>query len=180
VRGFWVLENLLGMPPPPPPPNVPDLALVNADGRKRTLREQMELHRSNPACATCHVRMDPLGFALENFDAIGRWRKESDGVPVDASAVFADGTPIDGAQGLKKFVVGHRDDYVTTFTSRLLTYALGRSIDYTDNPTIRKITREAASNDYRWSSIILGIVKSTPFQYIRAEIPGRQGTTNKD
>ena len=127
VRGFWVLENLLGMPPPPPPPNVPDLALVNADGRKRTLREQMELHRSNPACATCHVRMDPLGFALENFDAIGRWRKESDGVPVDASAVFADGTPIDGAQGLKKFVISHRDNYVTTFTSRLLTtYALGR------------------------------------------------------
>jgi hypothetical protein len=177
VRGFWVLENLLGMPPPPPPPNVPDLALVNADGRKRTLREQMELHRSNPACATCHVRMDPLGFALENFDAIGRWRKESDGVPVDASAVFADGTPIDGAQGLKKFVVSHRDDYVTTFTSRLLTYALGRSIDYTDNPTIRKITREGAPNDYRWSSIILGIVKSTPFQYIGGETPGRQGTT---
>jgi len=180
VRGFWVLENLLGMPPPPPPPNVPDLALVNADGRKRTLREQMELHRANPACATCHVRMDPLGFALENFDAIGRWRKESDGVPVDASAVFADGTPIDGVQGLKKFVIGHRDDYVTTFTSRLLTYALGRSVDYSDNPAIRKIIREAAANDYRWSSIISGIVKSTPFQYISGEMPGRQGTTNKD
>jgi hypothetical protein len=168
VRGFWVLENLLGMPPPPPPPNVPDLAAVNSDGKKRTLREQMEIHRQNPACATCHVRMDPLGFALENFDAIGRWRTTSDGVGIDASAVFADGTPINGVQGLRKFVLAHQEDYVETFTSKLLTYALGRSVEYYDNPAIRKIMRQAAANDYRWSSIILGIVKSTPFQYRRS------------
>jgi len=165
VRGFWILENLLGFPPPPPPPNVPDLAAVNADGRKRTLREQMEIHRRNPACATCHVRMDPLGFALENFDAIGRWRTKSDGVAIDSSAIFADGTPIDGVQGLKKFILSHRDDYVNTFTEKLLTYALGRSLDYHDNPAVRKIVHDAAANNYRWSSIILGIVKSTPFQW---------------
>jgi hypothetical protein len=163
VRGFWVLENLLGFPPPPPPPNVPDLAAVNADGHKRTLREQMELHRQNAACASCHVRMDPLGFSLENFDAIGRWRTKSDGVLIDASAVFADGTPIDGVPGLKKFLLSHREDYVNTFVSKLLTYGLGRSLDYRDNPTIRKIMRESAASDYRWSSIILGIVKSMPF-----------------
>jgi len=154
---------------------------VNADGRKRTMREQMELHRANPACATCHVRMDPLGFSLENFDAIGRWRTASDGVPVDASAVFADGTPINGVQGLRKFILSHREDYVTTFTSKLLTYALGRSLDYRDNPAIRKITREAAANDDRWTSIILGIVKSAPFQYVSGSRPQpRQGTANKN
>ncbi len=168
VRGFWVLENLLGVPPPPPPPNVPDLAAVNRDGKKRTLREQMEIHRQNPACATCHVRMDPLGFALENFDAIGRWRTASDGVPIDASAVFADGTPINGVQGLRKFVLSHQDDYIETFTAKLLTYALGRSVEYYDNPSIRNIVRQAAANDYRWSSIILGIVKSMPFQNRRS------------
>ncbi|MBI4473773.1 MAG: DUF1592 domain-containing protein [Acidobacteria bacterium] len=162
IRGFWVLENLLGIPPPPPPPNVPDLEVVNSDGRKRTLREQMELHRKNPACATCHVRMDPLGFALENFDAIGRWRKTSNGIPIDASAVLPDGTAIDGASGLRQYVLNHRDDYIRTFTSKLLMYALGRHVDYKDNSAIRKIVRDAA-NDYRWSSIILGIVKSIPF-----------------
>ncbi len=167
VRGFWILENLLGYPPPPPPPNVPDLAAVNADGKKRTLREQMEIHRQNPACAACHVRMDPLGFSLENFDAIGRWRTSMDNVPIDSKATFADGTPIDGIQGLRKFVLNRRDDYINTFTSKLLTYALGRSVDYHDNPAIRKIIRDAAANDYRWSSIILGIVKSTPFQWGR-------------
>ncbi len=164
IRGFWVLENLLGMPPPPPPPNVPDLAAVNSDGRKRTLREQMEVHRRNPACASCHVRMDPLGFALENFDAIGRWRTTSDGVPIDPVSVLTDGTRIDGAKGLRQFVLNHRGDYVHTFTAKLLTYALGRSVDYQDNPAVRKIIRDAAAGDYRWSSIILGIVKSTPFQ----------------
>jgi len=111
--------------------------------------------------------MDPLGFALENFDAIGRWRTASDGIPVDASAVFADGTPINGVHGLRQYLLSHREDYVNTFTSRLMTYALGRLLDYHDNPAIRKVTREAAAANHRWSSIILGIVKSTPFQYRR-------------
>jgi hypothetical protein len=159
-----MLDSLLGMPPPPPPPNIPDLEPKGADGRVISIREQMEVHRRNPACASCHVRMDPLGFAMENFDAIGRWRTRSDGLPVDASAVFADGTPLEGVQGLRKFLVKHRDNYVHTFAEKLLTYALGRDVDYRDQPAIRRIVRDAAAADYRWSSIILGIVQSAPFQ----------------
>ncbi len=173
LRGFWVLESLLGMPPPPPPQDVPELPPDEAEGRKRSIREQMEIHRQNPACATCHVRMDPLGFALENFDAIGRWRTTNRGVPVDASATFPDGTPIDGVRGLRAFVLSRRDSYAETFTSKLLTYALGRLVDYRDKPAIRKIVREAAVNDDRWSSIIMGIVKSTPFQFASASEPPR-------
>jgi mono/diheme cytochrome c family protein len=164
LRGFWVLENLLGMPPPPPPQNVPDLEPTDADGRALTIRQQMEAHRRNPACAACHVRMDPIGFAMENFDAIGRWRTRAAGAEVDASAVFADGTPIDGMPGLRRFLDAHRDNFVHTFVGKLMTYALGRHVDYRDQPAIRKIVREAAAADYRWSAIILGIVRSTPFQ----------------
>jgi mono/diheme cytochrome c family protein len=165
LRGFWVLDSLLGMPPPPPPQDVPDLPPEEADGQKRSIREQMEVHRQNPACAACHVRMDPLGFALENFDAIGRWRTTSRGVAVDAAATFPDGTPIDGVRGLRAFVLSHRDSYAETVSAKLLTYALGRLVDHRDRPAIRKIVREAAANDYRWSSIIMGVVRSTPFQF---------------
>ena len=164
VRGFWVLESLLGMPPPPPPPGIPDLKTVTDDGRPLSMRGQMERHRENPSCAVCHVRMDPLGFSLENFDAIGRWRQTSGGLPVDASAVFADGTPIDGVAGLRAFVLKHQDRYVHTFVSKMLTYALGRQLTYRDEPAIRRIVREAAPSGYRWSAIIRGIVSSTPFQ----------------
>lgn len=167
VRGFWVLENLLGMPPPPPPPNVPDLEPKSPDGRLLSIREQMEIHRRNPACAVCHVRMDPLGFSLENFDAIGRWRTRSGGVPVDASAVFADGTPIDGVRGLRAFLVDREASYVDTFAGKLLTYALGRRVDHRDQPALRRIVRAAGANP-RWSDIILGIVGSTPFQMRKA------------
>ena len=164
VRGSWVLENLLGMPPPPPPPNVPQLQAVDGEGKPRTMREQMEVHRKNPACATCHVRMDPLGFSLENFDAIGRFRARDAGGPIDAKSVFADGTPIDGVNGLRQFLLLHTDDYVETFVAKMLTYALGRHVDYRDMPAIRKIVRSAAPGGYRWSAIILGVVTSTPFQ----------------
>jgi hypothetical protein len=164
VRGFWVLESLLGMPPPPPPQDVPDLKAVSDDGRPLSMRAQMERHRENPACAVCHVRMDPLGFSLENFDAIGRWRLTSGGLPVDASAVFADGTPIDGVAGLRAFVLKHQDSYVHTFVSKMLTYALGRQLDYRDQPAIRRIVRDAAASGYRWSAIVRGIVSSTPYQ----------------
>ena len=164
LRGVWVLENLLGMPPPPPPPNIPDLETTSADGRPLSIREQMEVHRQNPACSVCHVRMDPLGFSLENFDAIGRWRTHDQGRAVDASSIFADGTPLDGVQGLKAFVLNRRENYVHAFAGKLLTYALGRHVDYRDQPAIRKIVREAAARDYRWSAIVLGIVNSTPFQ----------------
>jgi hypothetical protein len=163
-RGLWVLDNLLGMPPPPPPGNVPDLEEAGADGRKRSMREQMEIHRSNPACAACHVRMDPLGFAMEQFDAIGKWRTTSAGLPIDPAAQFPDGTPIDGIKGVRTLVSSRRDQFVETFTAKLLTYALGRLVDYRDQPAIRKIAREAAAQDHRWSAIISGIVRSAPFR----------------
>ena len=164
LRGVWVLENLLGMPPPPPPPNIPDLETKTAEGRPLSIREQMEVHRQNPSCSVCHVRMDPLGFSLENFDAIGKWRDHSEGRTVDASAVFADGTELDGVRGLRAFVLGRRENYVHAFAGKLLTYALGRHVDHRDQPALRKIVREAAARDYRWSAIVLGIVNSTPFQ----------------
>jgi mono/diheme cytochrome c family protein len=168
LRGFWVLESLLGIPPPPPPPNVPDLSETTADGRPLSIREQMEAHRRNPACAVCHVRMDPVGFALENFDAIGRWRTTAGGRPIDASAEFADGTPIAGAAGLRRFLLDRQDLFVETFATKLLTYALGRRVDYRDQPSIRTITREARAGGHRWSAIVLAIVRSTPFQMRKA------------
>jgi hypothetical protein len=163
LRGVWILESLLGMPPPPPPPNIPDLAPTDASGRVLSMREQMEVHRRNPSCAVCHVRMDPLGFAMEHFDAIGRFRTRSAGTPVDASAQFADGTVLDGVRGVRAFVLQHRDSYVHTFVEKLLTFALGRHVDYRDQPAIRRIVRDAAASDYRWSSIVHGIVTSAPF-----------------
>ncbi len=167
LRGVWALDNLLGMPPPPPPPDIPDLTPKDSGGRVLSMRERMEVHRANPACAVCHVRMDPIGFSLENFDAIGRFRTVSDGVPVDASAVFADGTLLEGVQGLRSFMIEHRSNYVHTFVEKMLTYALGRHISHDDQAAIRGIVREAADDDHRWSAIILGIVRSTPFQMRR-------------
>ncbi|MDP1570576.1 MAG: DUF1592 domain-containing protein [Vicinamibacterales bacterium] len=164
LRGMWVLDTLLGMPPPPPPPDIPTLEARAPDGRALSMRAQMEQHRRNPACATCHVRMDPLGFALEHYDAVGRWRAQAEGQPVDATAVFADGTPLDGARGLRAFILRHEDDYIHTFTAKLLTYALGRHVDYRDQPALRAITRQTAAGGHRWSAIILAIVQSPPFQ----------------
>jgi hypothetical protein len=124
----------------------------------------MEVHRRNPACAVCHVRMDPLGFAMEQFDAIGRFRTRSANAPVDATAVFADGTPLNGVAGVRSFVLSHRENYVHTFVEKLMTFALGRHLDYRDQPAIRQIVRDAALSDYRWSAIILGVVQSSSFQ----------------
>jgi hypothetical protein len=163
IRGRWLLANLLGAPPPPPPPNVPALKEAGADGQPRALRERMEIHRKNPVCASCHQRMDPLGFSLENFDALGKWRNESDGAPVNPAASLPDGTRFSGLEGLRTLLVTHKDDLVRTITGKLLAYAIGRGIEYYDLPAIRKITSDAAMNDYRWSSIVLGVVNSTPF-----------------
>jgi mono/diheme cytochrome c family protein len=163
VRGKWLLANLLGSPPPPPPPDVPALKEAGSDGQPRALRERMELHRKNAVCASCHQRMDPLGFALENFDALGRWRTESDGAPIDASASLPDGTAFAGVGGLRTLLAGHQEDFARTLTGKLLAYAVGRGMESADMPTIRKIARDAAQNEYRWSSIILGIVNSPPF-----------------
>jgi len=173
LRGKWLLENILGSPPPPPPNNVPSLKDRGEDGRILSVREQMEMHRKSPACSGCHARMDPLGFALENFDAIGRWRTTSGATdtPVDASGVLPDGTRFEGPAELRQLLLGRRGEFVNTFTEKLLTYALGRGVEYYDEPAIRKIIREAAPGQYRWSAIILGIAKSTPFQMRRLPAP---------
>ena len=170
LRGKWVLENILGTPPPPPPPNVPPLTEENPVGKVLTMRERMAQHRTNPACSSCHQLMDPIGLSFEHFDAIGRWRNQSEGdVPIDAAGALPSGTTFDGVTGLKQALLKHPELFVTTVTEKLLTYALGRGMDYYDAPAIRAITREARNNDYRFSSLILGVVRSAPFQMRRSQ-----------
>jgi mono/diheme cytochrome c family protein len=165
LRGKWLLETVLGAPPPPPPPNVPSLKEQNSeDGKTLSVRQQMEEHRKNPACAVCHTRMDPLGFALENFNGIGEWRTSEGGVPVDASGVLPDGTQFDGPAELREVLQSSPKQFATAITEKLLTYALGRGLEYYDAPAVRKIIREAAAGNYRWSSLIVGITRSVPFQ----------------
>jgi mono/diheme cytochrome c family protein len=177
LRGKYLLDNILGAPPPPPPPNVPPLPETSArESPEVSMRELMEAHRQNPVCATCHQRMDPLGFALENFDAIGKWRATEGHAPIDASGVLPDGTKFGGPDELRKALMAHRDEFVRTFTEKLLTYALGRAVAYYDMPALRAIIREAAPGDYRWSSLILGIVNSKPFQMRAAQ---EVATTNQ-
>ena len=163
MRGRWLLANILGAPPPPPPPDIPALKEAGADGQPRSLRDRMEMHRRNPACASCHQRMDPLGFALENFDALGKWRTTSDGAAIDPSATFPDGTRFEGIAGLRTLLVAHREDFVRTLSGKLLAYALGRGLDYHDMPAVRRIARDAAAADDTWSAIVTAIVESTPF-----------------
>ena len=167
VRGKWVLENLLGTPPPPPPPNVPPLREEKSDA-VLSMRERMVEHRRNPVCASCHAQMDPVGLSLENFDAIGRWRTLTEGfAPIDASGSLPDGTTFDGVAGLRQALVSRADQFVRTLTEKLLTYGLGRAVEHYDQPAVRAIERAAARDDYRFSSIVLGIVNSTPFQMRR-------------
>ena len=170
VRGKWVLENMLGTPPPPPPPDVPALEETTSDGTPLSMRERMEQHRANPVCANCHERMDPLGFALENFDAVGRWRETGEtGTPIDASGALPDGATFDGPAEFRNVLLSRRDEFVLTVAEKLLTYALGRGVEHYDRPAIRKIVREAAPSDYRWSSLVLGVARSLPFQMRRSE-----------
>ena len=164
VRGKWVLENLMGMTVPPPPPDVPPLKENQEGQRPRTMREQMAEHRANAVCASCHKSMDPVGFALENFNAVGSWRTLDAGQPIDATGELADGTKVDGVVGLRQALLSRPELFVGTLTEKLLTYALGRGLDYHDMPVVRAIVRDAARHDYRFSSIILGVVHSTPFQ----------------
>jgi hypothetical protein len=173
LRGKWILEVLLGSPPPPPPPNVPLLEATTeaAGGKTLSVREAMELHRSNPACTSCHVVIDPLGLALENFDATGAWRIKDNGVPVDSSGELYDGTPLGGPDGLRRALLKYQDVFVTTFTESLMTYALGRRVEYYDMPTVRRIVGEAKDSGYRMSSFIQGIVGSPAFQMTRYEEP---------
>ncbi|MBI2822694.1 MAG: DUF1592 domain-containing protein [Acidobacteria bacterium] len=173
LRGKWVLENILGAPPPPPPGNVPSLQDRDKDGRIRSVREQMEQHRKNPACASCHARMDPIGFALENFDAIGKWRTVSgaDNTPVDSSGVLPDGARFQGPAELRRLLLSRPQEFATAATEKLLTYALRRGVRYEDAPVVRKIVREAGPSEYRWSSLIVGVANSMPFQMRRSPEP---------
>ena len=167
LRGKWVLETLLGAPPPPPPPNVPPLE-ENDRSNPTSLRERMEQHRSSPVCASCHVRMDPLGFAMEHFDAIGRWRDTDGGAEIN-STIALSGTTIDSPRAFREALLSQGDnEFIRTVTEKLLTYALGRGVNYYDAPTIRRIVRDLAQDDYHWSSLVLGIVASEPFQMRRA------------
>jgi hypothetical protein len=168
-RGLFVLDSLLGAPPPPPPPNVPSLPEDNgAHGKVATMRERLDRHRTNPVCASCHARMDPLGFALENFDGIGTWRATEGEKPVDASGTLPDGSRFEGPNGLRGILLNRREEFVQAAAEKLLTYALGRGLEYYDATAVRAITREAAANDSRWSSLVAGIVKSTPFRMRRS------------
>jgi hypothetical protein len=169
VRGKWVLENLLGSPPPAPPANVPPLQPSTFAGPPRSVRERMTQHREDPVCASCHKMMDPIGLALENFDAVGKWRtREESGAPIDASGSLPDGTAFTGAKGLTDALL-RSDMFVRTLTEKLLTYALGRGLDHSDAPAIRAIVHESARKDYRLSTVIHEIVRSAPFRMRRAE-----------
>jgi hypothetical protein len=170
IRGKWVLEQLLGTPPPPPPPNVPSLK-DDQSTQKLSMRQRMEMHRASPQCAACHRMTDPLGFALDNFDGIGSWRDTlgPGSGPIDSSGTLPDGTPFNGPEGLRQVLLKKKDMFVENFTERLLTYALGRGLEEYDHPVVRKIARDASADNEKWSSLILGIVNSTPFQMRRVK-----------
>jgi hypothetical protein len=164
VRGKWILENILGMPVPPPPPDVPALRENKDREKPLTMREQMVEHRANAVCASCHKTMDPIGLALENFDAVGAWRSREAGGVIDVSGELADGTKVNGVIDLRNSIVSRPEMFAGTLAEKLLLYALGRGLDYRDRPAVRGIVREAAQKDYKMSSLILGVIRSTPFQ----------------
>jgi hypothetical protein len=165
LRGKYVLENLLASPPPPPPPNVPSLKTEGAaSGETLSLRDAMVQHRANPACASCHARMDPIGFAMESFDAVGQWRSEDAGKAIDVKSTLTDGTVVDGMAGVKNLILRDPDRFAGAVTEKLLMYAIGRNVQYFDAPAVRKIVRDAAPGDYKFSALVLGVAQSAPFQ----------------
>jgi Protein of unknown function (DUF1592)/Protein of unknown function (DUF1588)/Protein of unknown function (DUF1585)/Protein of unknown function (DUF1587)/Protein of unknown function (DUF1595)/Cytochrome C oxidase, cbb3-type, subunit III len=170
VRGKWLLENFLNYQPPQPPPDVPPFPENAGDQHPRSVRERMEQHRSNPVCASCHAVMDPLGFSLEQYDAIGKFRTTDEGNPINASGAMPGGAPFDGLAGLRSVLEKRSDEFIETVTDKLLTYAIGRGSEYYDQPAIRKIVRDAKTDNYRWSSIILGIIESPAFQMRRRQL----------
>jgi hypothetical protein len=169
LRGKWILENLLGAPPPPPPPNVPPLEERKSSSTVLTMRQRMEAHRANPVCAVCHKNMDPAGLSMENYDAIGRWRDDDGGAAIDAAGSLPGGEDFEGVAGLRRSLVDRPEVFVGTMTEKLLVYALGRGVEHTDAPAIRAIVNAAANDDYRMSALILGVVRSTPFQMRRSQ-----------
>jgi hypothetical protein len=168
LRGKWILENILNAPPPPPPPGV---GSIDAKGGplSGTMRQQMEKHRADPMCAGCHTRMDPLGFALENYDAIGQWRTEDAKQPIDASGTLPNGNSFSGPAELKAILAGNKEAFAECLTEKLMIYALGRGLENYDRPAVKKIVDRLAQNDYRFSSLIGGIVESMPFQMGRRD-----------
>ena len=162
LRGKWILDNLLAAPPPPPPPNIPALNEAK-NGKLLSVREQMDLHRSNAICASCHSKMDPLGFSLENYDAVGAWRTGYAGQKLDVTAVLPDGTKFEGPKGLQGILLARKDQFVEAFTERLMTYGLGRGLEAYDMPAVRKVRYAAAKDDFRMNTIIMEIVQSVPF-----------------
>ncbi len=164
LRGKWVLENLLGAPPPAPPPDVPALKESEPGVAPRTMREQMEQHRANPVCAACHKSMDPIGFVLENFDAVGAWRRTEGGVPLNTADVLADGSNVDDVTTLRAALLKRPAVFLQTLTEKLMVYGLGRGLTYEDEPAVRRIVRKAETQGYRFSALIMGIVTSDQFQ----------------
>jgi hypothetical protein len=175
LRGKWLLEKFLGAPPPEPPADVPALPERGPEGQAQSVRGRLEEHRRNPVCASCHRTIDPMGFALESFDAIGRWRRLDDGgvpgsigEPIDPQGVLPDGTSFSGVAELRELLVTRRKtEFVQTVVEQLLTYALGRGLDHHDMPTVRKIVKESEAQNHSWSSVVLAVVRSTPFQMRR-------------
>ena len=168
VRGKWLLENLLGTPPPPPPANVPPLPETDGKTEPKSVRERMEQHRKNPVCASCHSQLDPLGFALENFDGIGQWRTVDGNVRIDPSGQFPNGMKFSGPADFRGALVKNKDAFLTTAATKLLTYALGRGVEVPDMPAVRAVLRQASAHEYRWSALVTAIVQSTPFQMRRS------------
>ena len=176
TRGKWIMTNILGMSPPPPPPDVPALPAKMPDARgnakEPTMRQKMLQHRVRADCIQCHALMDPIGFSLENFDGIGLWRTDEDGTPVDASAKVFDGTSIEGPAGLRKWLLEYSDQFVEVVAEKLLTYALGRGVEYQDMPLVRSIARDGERNDNHFSALVLGVVNSKAFQ-MNMKVPER-------
>lgn len=169
IRGKWVLDNILGIPPPPPPPDVPALKEKAGAAKAMSMRERLAQHRANPACSGCHNIMDPVGFAFENYDAVGRWRRTEEDLAIDPSGSLPDGTKFAGVAGLQQALLKRPELFATTFTEKLLTYGVGRGVEYYDAPAIRKVVRDASANEFRFSSFISGIVNSAPFQMRRSQ-----------
>jgi hypothetical protein len=169
LRGKWILENILGTPPPPPPPNVPPLKENEEGAKPKSVRELMEEHRKNPACSGCHSVMDPLGFSLENFDGVGEWRTKDQSGPIDASGQLADGTKVEGPVTLRQALMKHPEQFTGTVAEKLMTYALGRGLEYYDMPVVRGIVRDSSKDNYKLTALIMGIVKSSPFQMRRSQ-----------
>ncbi|HJN95048.1 MAG TPA: DUF1588 domain-containing protein, partial [Gammaproteobacteria bacterium] len=180
LRGKWLLDNMLGTPPPPPPPNVPILPGAGAGEAPASIRERLAQHRADPICSSCHTVIDPIGFALENFDVIGAWREFDEvGNPVDPNGTYPGGVEFAGYADLRDWMLDRPDRFAHTLTEKLMTYALGRRVEYYDQPVVRQIVRDAALEDYSWSAIVLGIVESPAFKMSRAPVQLAENNNNE-